>query len=83
MSEVKGIACEISKGMFSDEVVVRIHVRGQDVSFFVPSEFVRRDGESSGRLSVQVVRNESQPWAIVPNESRTTIPVSEGDLVEA
>jgi len=83
MSEVRTIVCKVSKGMFSDEVVVLLRLKIGDYSFFVPRAEVENGPNEVCRLKVRVMRQDHQSWAIVPNEDRTAIPVREEDLVEA
>lgn len=78
------LRCEVRKGMFSDERVVVIRTEsGEEASFFVPRESVTGDLDQEGRVQVQMLKDNSRAWAVVPNESRTIIPVSESEFVAA
>lgn len=83
MSEFKSILCQFSKGMFSDEVVVLLQVMGKEISYFVPKDALKPESADRGKLKVEILRGERQSWAVIPNELRTTIPVTDRDLVEA
>ncbi len=77
----KWLVCEVLKGMFSDEVVVRYSSPGNEgYSFFVPKDKVRfRD--SRGEVIVRVVEQGGAPYAVIPTEDQAIIPVREEDLV--
>jgi hypothetical protein len=74
----KWLKCEIGKGMFSDERVVTFStLDGTVVSFFVPKSFIQ-----SNQVRVRVYNDQAgQPWAEIPDENRSAVPVSEKDLV--
>lgn len=76
MTEVSWLRCEISDGMFSDEVIVTARsVGGEDVAVFVPRSAVRDE-----RVSVRAFPRDGDTIAILPDESRTVVAVSPSHL---
>ncbi|MBI4607352.1 MAG: hypothetical protein HY721_35750 [Planctomycetes bacterium] len=73
------LKCQVQKGMFSHEVVVKVTTAdGRLVAHFVPKESVRND-----RVEVQVEQSDGQRLAILPTpEPYHAIPVRAEDLVE-
>lgn len=76
------LKCFVFKGMFSDELAVKVsELQGQEASFFVPKSLVRGDVDQEGKVKVRVYREGSTAWAVLPTENRAAIPVREADLV--
>jgi hypothetical protein len=82
MSE-RWLRCAVLKGMFSDELAIVYSGNGKEVSFFVPRDQVIGEVNSEGKLKVRVFRQDHTPWAVVPDEYQTAIPVAEADLLPA
>ena len=82
MTESK-LKCQIFKGMFSDEVAVRIHAITGEISFFVPRDSVQGDIETQGTVRVRVFKENGHSWAQLPTENQTTIAVDDAQLVSA
>jgi hypothetical protein len=72
------LKCQIYKGMFSDELAIKVTSKRGDTSFFVPKNLVQ---ESRGTVKVRVYREGQTSWAVLPDENQTAVPVHEGDLL--
>jgi hypothetical protein len=72
------LKCQVYKGMFSDELAIKVSSKRGDASFFVPKNLVQ---ESEGRVKVRVYREGQTSWAVLPDENQTAVPVEEGDLL--
>lgn len=78
------LRCDVRKGMFSDEVVVMIRTTsGEFASFFVPTERVSGHADHQGRVQVRAFTEDSQSWAVVPNDNQSIVPVDESEFVNA
>lgn len=78
------LKCVVLKGMFSDEVTVVITTRtGERASFFVPTERVHGSEGQEGRVRVRTFEQDSNSWAVVPNETQSIVPVDESQLATA
>lgn len=78
------LKCGIFKGMFSDEVAVKVSsAQGDDTSFFVSREKVVGAVNGEGKVRVRIFREGDIAWAILPTENAVTIAVRESDLVPA
>lgn len=76
--------CEITKGMFSDEVTVVIRAHdGEKVAAFVPRDRVDGHVEERGRVKVRVFENVGRRFAVLPNESQTVVDVDDSQLAVA
>lgn len=66
------IACGVSPGMFSDEREVEVN----DRSFFVHEKSVRNvTDDGRGEVEVTIVERDGQKWAVLPTNTRETVPV--------
>jgi hypothetical protein len=77
---VKWLRCNVSKGMFSDERVIKI---SGDRSFFVHRDQTKEIEGDKGRVRVRVLRKGSAVWAIIPTEDATAIEVKKEELETA
>jgi hypothetical protein len=78
------LKCRVYKGMFSDELAVKVSsLKGNDTSVFVPKAAVEGVVDDEGKVRVRVFREGKTAWAVLPTETRTTIPVREADLMPA
>ena len=78
------LKCEIFKGMFSDEVAIRVAAkRGETSSYFVSKDQVEGPINGPGKVKVRVYRQGETSWAVLPTENAASIPVRESDLVHA
>lgn len=69
-------------GMFSDEVAVTyppVTSKWQK-SVFVPSSYVRREGDNRGRVMVNVVTKDGERFAVLPSSQRDIVKVQDADL---
>jgi hypothetical protein len=77
----KWLKCEISKGMFSDEVTVKVQdAGGEPVAVFVPKNQVRVDQPT---VSVRMYEGYGKTFAILPDERHTAVAVTSSDLQTA
>jgi len=78
------LKCNVFKGMFSDELVVRVWPKDHHtMSFFVPKNRVEgcSSGEGEeGKLRVKVFRKDDITWAVLPTDYQESIPVRDEDL---
>lgn len=81
MSE-QWLKCSVSRGMFSDERAVEINSRNGRLSVFVHQRFVHETG-SIGKLRVGVFESEGIRWAVLPTETRPSIPVEDSEFAAA
>ena len=73
------LKCEVLKGMFSHESVVKIQTAsGSYESYFVPSSSI-----VDGRVRVQVLRQPGGSLAILPTEYRDAVTIRDEDLQPA
>ena len=82
MSE-QWLNCLVTKGMFTDEVVVIYAYGGRKWSAFVPRERVALIADGHGRVRVTVFQSGGASWAVLPSEDQTVIEIDERDLVAA
>ena len=71
MASKKWIACGVSPGMFSDERLVEVN----DRTFFVDEGSVRNVKEGHGEVHVTVFEIDGKPWAMLPTNTRETVPL--------
>lgn len=77
----KWLSCEITKGMFSDEVTVKVHdSEGAPFAVFVPRSEVN---EVMRAVNVQVVEGSGKIFAVLPDERRTSLAVPARNLQPA
>jgi hypothetical protein len=77
------LRCDVVQGMFSDELAIVYSLQGKKISFFVPKDEVIGGINSEGKVKVRVFHQDNVPWAVLPNENQTVIPIDEADLVPA
>ena len=82
MSE-QWLRCHLLKGMFSDEVAIKLTSGGKDFSVFVPREFVRGQVDQIGEVKVMVFHQGGARWAVLPTAQRAIVQINEADLVIA
>jgi hypothetical protein len=77
----KWLNCEITKGMFSDELTVRVRdAAGASIAVFVPRNKV---SEERRAVSVRAIQTEDKIFAVLPDERHTSISVPVADLQQA
>lgn len=77
----KWLKCEISKGMFSDEVTVKVRdLQGASIAVFVPKNKVK---EEQRVVSVRAFEGQGKTFAVLPDDRHTSIAVSATDLQTA
>ena len=74
------LKCEVSKGMFSNEVVVNYLRGGQKVSVFVPKDMVTQTGQGA-TVRVRVYPAGDGLCAVLPTEDQLLIFVRAEDLI--
>ena len=80
----KWLKCSLLRGMFSDEMVVVIKtLSGEESSFFVPRQQVRGEVGKIGQVMVRTFEQGAHPWAVIPNDSQSMIPVDESEFAAA
>lgn len=74
---------EITKGMFSDELVVVVtRSNGEQVSYFVPADKVERE-QKRVRVRFGDIQGRSHLfWATLPTSEPVTIPVEKSYIVQ-
>jgi hypothetical protein len=72
------LKCQVSKGMFSDELTVKY---GDKDSVFVHKSQIRGGAEKQGQVRVYYFRSNGTTWAVLPSEAQAVVAVEEGDLV--
>lgn len=81
MSE-RYLKCHVFKGMFSDELAVKVNSKqGGEPSFFVPKELVKGEVDREGSVRVRVFHKGQTAWAVIPDEQQTAVPVDEAELI--
>lgn len=63
------VECEVSPGMFSDEVVVQVAGR----EYFVPKDRVRPNGQGRGAVRAKLVKDGDGEWVVLPTEYAETL----------
>lgn len=82
MIEKKMLKCQIRKGMFSSERVVKVALQGGSLtSVFVPSGAVEGDIGTDGSVKVGVFNDKDGTWAVLPTEYQDIVPINQIDLV--
>lgn len=77
------LRCRVAKGMFSNERVIVVDVKGNgSIEELVPEDSVKEEGEE-GYVSVRVFDGENGPWAELPTTYRRAIPIEEDQLEPA
>lgn len=75
------LKCEIEKGMFSDEVTVKVtNAKGEAIAVFVPTEQVQ---PVSKKVRVRSFVASGYTFAVLPDDRRTTLSVNLSDLQPA
>ena len=78
------LKCNVFKGMFSDELAVKVRqTEGGFAAFFVPKSLVEGSIDHEGKVRVRVFHEGPTAWAVIPAENAPTIPVEEADLLAA
>jgi hypothetical protein len=77
------LRCWIFKGMFSDELAVRVASRNGDAAFFVPRDLVKGTIDHEGKVRVRVYHQGQTAWAVLPDDMQTALPVDESQLLAA
>jgi hypothetical protein len=65
------VPCRVYPGMFSNERTVEVLGR----SFFVEEKSVRNVTDDQGELEVMIVEIDGREWAVIPTNTRDTIPL--------
>ncbi|MFO0976866.1 MAG: hypothetical protein U0996_10735 [Planctomycetaceae bacterium] len=77
------LACQLDKGMFSDEVAVSYPPSGNlQTSVFVGVHTVRGTTGHRGKVRVRVIRRNGSLLAILPSANQDIVSVSEQDVSE-
>jgi len=77
----KWLKCEIIKGMFSDEVTVRVRGEsGQSVAVFVPTSQIEPNQKF---VRVRAFEKQGKFLAVLPDERHTSVAVRHQDLQPA
>ena len=75
------LKCEISRGMFSDEVTVKVRdVSGASIAVFVPRDKVN---EKEKVVFVSAYEGNGKTFAVLPDDRHTSITVQQADLQPA
>lgn len=81
MAAVSWLVCEISEGMFSDEVTVKVQSSSGDaIAVFVPKAKVQREPP---RVSVLKIASNNNVYAILPDDQGTAVAVPDAALQPA
>jgi hypothetical protein len=74
----KWLRCNVFKGMFSDERVVKV---GGGQSFFVHRDKIIEEGENhKGKVRVRLFETDNAFWAVMPTEDAAVIQVKDEEL---
>jgi 3-dehydroquinate synthase class II len=71
------LACQISRGMFSDERSVVVQTIHGNVSLFVPVDSV---DDKEQRVRVRVLEEGTQAVAVMPDEHQSIVNVNSSEL---
>lgn len=75
------LKCQVTKGMFSDELTVTISTRsGEKIAVFVPKSAAE---EQSGRVRVRVAERSGHSFAWLPDEHQSVVDVRACDIQPA
>lgn len=75
------LKCSVSEGMFSNERVISVDVRGGGIQDeFVPADTVEGQGED-GLVKVNVFIRDDGRWAVLPTCYSETIPIERRQLI--
>lgn len=75
------LKCQVSKGMFSDELTVTVSTRsGEKVAVFVPKDAAE---ENSGRVRVRVAQRNGHSFVLLPDEHQSVVDVQASDVQSA
>ena len=74
---MRWLRCAVTKGMFSDERVIRIRT---GMTFFVHQDQVQEDVGHQGKVRVELLKKGNQCWAVLPTEDTAIVEVNSDDL---
>ena len=75
------LACQLDKGMFSDEMAVTYPASGNlQKSVFVAAQTVKGLPGNRGKVRVRVIRRNGSLMAILPSANQDIVSVSEQDV---
>lgn len=75
------LKCQVTKGMFSDELTVTVSTRnGERVAVFVPKDAAEL---KNGRVRVRVAEHAGRPIALLPDEHQSVVEIRESDVITA
>ena len=79
------LKCRVSKGMFSDELVIVLTLEnGDEFVFVVQSSDVKNvDSQGNGAVKVWIHTQENDRWAMLPTQQRDSVHFKESDLIPA
>ncbi len=63
------VECEVSPGMFSDELVVQVAGR----EYFVPKDRVRSGGHGRSSVRAKLIKDNDGEWVVLPTEYGETV----------
>ncbi len=81
-TETRWLACEIGKGMFSDELAVTYPPQGdQQKSVFVSNSTAEGEPGRKGKVRIKLIRKDGILFAVLPSSNQDIVTVREVDLI--
>lgn len=77
------LKCKVSKGLFSDERLITVEIKGnRSVDEFVPADQTR-GGDRDGRVRVSIGTINGVLWAVLPAVYSESVPINPTQLMPA